>query len=124
MHVMSSSALRAFTCSLCQAVYRELPFAAVCDRCSKPLNAFYEYESVRVALQERPLSKRPRNIWRLGELLPVVPGDRIGTATGFSPLIRAHRLGRRLGLRGCGSFWRCRLGLGRRGPFGAPIREE
>ena len=98
MHVMSSSALRAFTCSLCQAVYRELPFAAVCDRCSKPLNAFYEYESVRVALQERPLSKRPRNIWRLGELLPVVPGDRIGTATGFSPLIRAQRLGRRLGL--------------------------
>ena len=27
-----------------------------------------------------------------------MPGDRIGTATGFSPLIRAHRLGRRLGL--------------------------
>jgi threonine synthase len=95
---MSPSALRAFTCSLCQAVYRELPFAAVCDRCSKPLNALYEYESVRVALQERPLSERPRNLWRLAELLPVEPGDRIGTNTGFSPLIRADRLGRRLGL--------------------------
>jgi threonine synthase len=95
---MSPSALRAFTCSLCQAVYRELPFAAVCDQCSKPLNALYEYESVRVALQERPLSERPRNLWRLAELLPVEPGDRIGTQTGFSPLIPARRLGRRLGL--------------------------
>ncbi|HSI81393.1 MAG TPA: threonine synthase [Solirubrobacterales bacterium] len=94
----SSSALRAFTCSLCNAVYRELPFAAVCERCSKPLNALYEYESVRVALRERPLAERPRNLWRLAELLPVEPGDRIGVDTGFSPLIRAERLGRRLGL--------------------------
>jgi threonine synthase len=95
---MSPSALRAFTCSLCQAVYPELPFAAVCERCSKPLNALYEYESARVALRERPLEERPRNLWRLAELLPVEPGDRIGVNTGFSPLIRAGRLGRRLGL--------------------------
>ena len=95
---MPSSALRAFTCSLCHAVYRELPFAAVCERCSKPLSALYEYESVRVALRERPPAERPRNLWRFAEMLPVAPGDRIGVATGFSPLVRAERLGRRLGL--------------------------
>lgn len=95
---MPRSALRAFTCSLCQAVYQELPFGAACDKCSKPLNALYEYESVRVALRHRPPAERPRNLWRFAELLPVAPGERIGTTTGFSPLIRAERLGRRLGL--------------------------
>ena len=93
-----ASALRAFTCSICNAVYRELPFTAACERCAKPLNALYEYESVRVALRDRPLAERPNNLWRLAELMPVEPGERIGVATGFSPLIRAKRLGRRLGL--------------------------
>ena len=94
---MPRSALRGFTCSLCNAFYPELPFAAVCDRCSKPLNALYEYEAVRIALRERPLADRPWNLWRFDEMLPVSAGARIGVETGFSPLIRAERLGRKLG---------------------------
>ena len=95
---MTDSALRAFSCSICNAVYRELPFAAVCERCDKALSALYEYEEVRVALRRRPLSERPRNIWRLGEMLPVSGPYEIGLNTGFTPLLRAERLGRKLGL--------------------------
>jgi threonine synthase len=95
---MTDSALRAFTCSICNAVYRELPFAAVCEQCEKPLNALYEYEQVRVALRTRPLSERPWNIWRFEEMLPCSGPKRVGLVTGFTPLVRAERLGRKLGL--------------------------
>jgi threonine synthase len=45
------------------------------------------------------IASRPRDLWRYRELLPVDGEDLLGRGTGFTPLLPAPRLGRRLGIR-------------------------
>ena len=47
----------------------------------------------------RTIERRPKNIWRYRELLPIVGEPQTGFHSGFTPLIRATRLAERLGLR-------------------------
>ena len=70
----------------------------ICGRCFGPLRAVYDYELIGAHLTREVIGARPANIWRYAELLPVerVPTD--GLAVGYSPLIPAPRLARRLGL--------------------------
>ena len=70
----------------------------ICSRCFGPLRAVYDYEPIASRLTRETIDARPTNIWRYAELLPVdrVPTD--GLAVGFSPLISAPRLARRLGI--------------------------
>src|SRR5918999_4943558 len=71
----------------------------ICTRCFGPLRAIYDYDRVRSTMARDAIAGRPTNLWRYAELLPVddVPSD--GLAVGFSPLVPAPRLARRLGLR-------------------------
>jgi threonine synthase len=70
----------------------------ICSRCFGPLRAVYDYELIGARLTREVIRVRPSNIWRYAELLPVerIPSD--GLAVGFSPLIPAPRLARRLGI--------------------------
>ena len=70
----------------------------LCTRCFGPLHAVYDYELIGARLSREVIGARPANIWRYAELLPVerIPND--GLAVGFSPLIPAPRLARRLGI--------------------------
>ena len=48
-----------------------------------------------------PAAERPQNIWHFEELLPIVDASaqaRVGMHSGYTPLIRAERLGAELGL--------------------------
>jgi threonine synthase len=74
---------------------------AFCPQCSKCLDVTYDYELAAERLRELPAAERPRNIWRYEELLPIVDASaqaRVGQYAGFTPLIRADRLGAELGL--------------------------
>ena len=71
----------------------------VCDRCLGPLEAVYDYAAVRRALTRQVIEQRPQNLWRYRELLPVVGPPRTGLHSGYTPLVRAERLARELGLR-------------------------
>jgi threonine synthase len=70
----------------------------ICSRCFGPLRATYDYEFVRDRLTREVVAGRARDLWRFAELLPLdgVPAD--GLAVGFSPLVPAPRLARRLGV--------------------------
>jgi threonine synthase len=70
----------------------------ICSRCFGPLRATYDYEFVRDRLTREAVAGRARDLWRFAELLPLdgVPAD--GLAVGFSPLVPAPRLARRLGV--------------------------
>jgi threonine synthase len=68
----------------------------VCDRCLGPLEPVYDYASIR--LTRAMIAARPENIWRYRELLPITGEPRTGFHTGFTPLVRCHRLAERLGL--------------------------
>ena len=78
------------------------PFPAealfVCDQCLGPLEVTYDYDAIRGAVTRDEISARPENLWRYRELLPVRE-PRTGFHSGFTPLVKADRLAKRLGLR-------------------------
>jgi threonine synthase len=84
------------TCHLCGATY---PAEAswVCAECLGPLEVSYDYAAIRSAISRTVVESRPRSLWRYLELLPVEE-PRTGFASGFTPLVRATRLARELGL--------------------------
>lgn len=90
------SALLGLQCHLCQSVF---PAEAVyaCGKCLGPLEPIYDYASIR--LTREAIERRPKNIWRYRELLPITGEPRTGFHSGFTPLVRATRLAERLGMR-------------------------
>ncbi len=71
-----------------------------CGDCFGPLEVSYDFGHV----SRHSIETGPRNIWRYRDLLPVPPGiaDIPNLDPGWTPLARAHNLGRELGLR---SLW-------------------
>ena len=85
-------------CKECKATYA-LDASYVCERCFGPLEVAYAPRTdVDVAALRRRIQAGPPTIWRYADFLPAAPPSR-GLAPGFTPLIRAHRLEERLGLR-------------------------
>ena len=85
-------------CHLCHATFA--PTAAwVCDKCLGPLEVTYDYAAIGRLLSHRKIAARPKNLWRYRELLPIAGEPRTGLHSGFTPLVRAERLARRLGVR-------------------------
>ena len=84
-------------CHLCGANY---PAEAlwVCRECLGPLEAVYDYTRVREQLTRDEVERRPRNLWRYRELLPIAGEPRTGFHSGFTPLVRATRLAAALGI--------------------------
>src|SRR5437588_1472831 len=89
------SALVGLQCHLCRTRF---PAAAiyVCDRCLGPLEPVYDYGAIH--LTRDLIAKRPKNLWRYRELLPIEGEPRTGLHSGFTPLVRCDRLARRLGV--------------------------
>ncbi len=73
---------------------------AVCDFCFGPLEVTYDYEAIAAieGLRER-IEQGPRSIWRYVDLLPVEGTAPVDLGAGYTPLVRAERLGAELGLR-------------------------
>jgi threonine synthase len=71
----------------------------VCDQCLGPLEVTYDYDAIRGTVTRDEVSARPKNLWRYRELLPIAGEPRTGFHSGCTPLLRADRLAKRLGLR-------------------------
>jgi threonine synthase len=63
-----------------------------------PLEVTYDYDAVGRALSRQAIQSRPRTMWRYRELLPVDGEPAVGRHVGGTPLIRADRLARALGV--------------------------
>ncbi len=89
------SALLGLQCHLCKTKF---PAEAlyVCDKCLGPLEPYYDYGAIRLTRDE--IEKRPKNLWRYRELLPIADRPRTGFNSGFTPLVRCDRLAERLGV--------------------------
>jgi threonine synthase len=86
-------------CRECGAEY-ELQATHVCEMCFGPLDAVYDYASLRQRVTRQAIEQGPPSMWRYRDLLPVedsVPVVTLGE--GLTPLIKADRLGAELGLR-------------------------
>ncbi len=84
------------TCHLCGASYP--PEALwVCSECLGPLEVTYDYPAIRGVMSRSLIESRPRSLWRYRELLPVEE-PKTGFNSGFTPLVRATRLAKELGI--------------------------
>jgi len=85
----------------CRECGREYPLEAthVCEFDFGPLEVVYDYDKIRKSLTHQQVAARPQTMWRYRELLPVAGEPTVGLEVGFTPLIRANRLARRLGIR-------------------------
>jgi threonine synthase len=67
-------------------------------RCGAPLLARYDLDRARAWSRESLLGRAP-TMWRYRELMPIFEGEEpVTLGEGFTPLVRAERLGRALGL--------------------------
>jgi threonine synthase len=95
------SCAQALACHRCGLEFALGERVFACPQCGKGLDVTYDYELAARRFQETPPEARPRNIWHFEELLPIVDARaqaRVGLTAGYTPLIRADRLGAELGL--------------------------
>ena len=88
-------------CHRCDHSYALEDTIFACPDCGKGLDVVYDYELAASHFRDFPSSERPRNIWHFEELLPIVDAGaqaRVGQHSGYTPLIRADRLGAELGI--------------------------
>src|SRR5258706_1055481 len=85
-------------CRECGQEYPKEPLH-VCETCFGPLEVVYDYERIKKALSREKIAARAKNLWRYRELLPIDGEPQAGLYSGFTPLVRAHRLGDALGVK-------------------------
>ena len=85
----------------CRECGREYPLTAthVCEFDFGPLEVAYDYDQIKKTLTRAALATRPKTMWRYRELLPVAGEPTVGTQAGFTPLVKADRLAKKLGIR-------------------------
>jgi len=84
------------TCHVCGDAYPAEALWAC--RCLGPLEVSYDYAAIRKAISRELVASRPPSLWRYLELLPV-DEPLTGFNSGFTPLVRASRLARELGVK-------------------------
>jgi threonine synthase len=88
-------------CHRCEHQYPLEDTIFACPDCGKGLDIVYDYELAARHFREVPSAERPQNVWHFEELLPIVDAGaqaRVGLHSGYTPLIRAERLGAELGI--------------------------
>ncbi|MFO1514797.1 MAG: threonine synthase [Verrucomicrobiota bacterium] len=85
----------------CRECGREYPLAAthVCEFDFGPLEVAYDYDRIKKSLTKAAIQSRPKSMWRYRELLPVASEPTVGLQVGFTPLVKADRLAKALGIR-------------------------
>ncbi len=85
----------------CKECGREYPLKDyhVCEYCFGPLEVTYDYAKIAKKISRKNIEKRPHNMWRYRELLPIEKEPTVGLQVGFTPLIKATRLADALGIK-------------------------
>jgi len=85
----------------CRECGKEYPLSAthVCEFDFGPLEVAYDYDRIKKSLTRAAIEARPRTMWRYRELLPIAGEPTVGFQVGYTPLVKADRLAKRLGIR-------------------------
>ncbi len=92
------SFVKGLRCRECGREYPKEPLH-VCEFCFGPLEVVYKYDEVKKSLTREIIVRRPANMWRYRELLPLDFPPTVGVDVGFTPLIRANNLAKVLGVK-------------------------
>jgi threonine synthase len=88
---------KSLSCKECGAHY-PLEALYVCEQCFGPLEVSYDHSALDPAEAKRKIQAGPAGIWRYADFLPFAERPRDPLQPGLTPLVRADRLGERLGL--------------------------
>src|SRR5271155_2340487 len=83
-------------CNECGKRFGNQPLSA-CPDCLAPLEIAYDLEAARGIFTRENIAAGPANIWRYAALLPIPEGFQPDLPVGFTPLVRAKNLGKRIG---------------------------
>jgi len=83
-------------CNECGKRFGNQPLSA-CPDCLAPLEVAYDLDSARGEFTREAIAKGPASIWRYARLLPIPEGFQPDLPVGFTPLVRAANLGKRIG---------------------------
>jgi len=87
-------------CAACGARHEARRLHNLCETCGKPLLVRYDLDTAARTLTKESLKGRRSDLWRYLEVLPVEREENIvSLGEGFTPLLRAARLGESLGLK-------------------------
>jgi threonine synthase len=85
-------------CRECNREWGNRP-SSICEDCLAPLEVKYDLNVARETFTADNIARRPSNLWRYSELLPVPEGYKPEIPVGMTPLVSASRLGAQLGSR-------------------------
>lgn len=85
-------------CNECGRLFGNRPLSG-CPDCLAPLEITYDLDVIRREgkFTRAAIEAGPHNIWRYAALLPIPQGYQPDLPVGFTPLLRAKQLGRRIG---------------------------
>jgi threonine synthase len=83
-------------CNECGKRFGNQPLSA-CPDCLAPLEVVYDLEAARGVFTREAIAAGPPSIWRYAALLPIPEGHQPDLPVGFTPLIKANNLGKRIG---------------------------
>jgi threonine synthase len=92
------SFVRGLECKACGASYPVEP-RMMCETCFGPVEVVYDYGRLAASGPRERIEAGPRSLWRYRDLLPVEGEPVAGRRSGFTPLVRADRLAREIGVR-------------------------
>ncbi len=96
--VPTAARLKGLKCRECGADY-DLAAKNVCEMCFGPLEVDYDYDAIKKSISREKIASGPASIWRYADLLPVEGAPQVDLHAGFTPLVRAERLGAKLGIK-------------------------
>src|SRR3954447_3741128 len=86
-------------CALCGLQHEAHRLHNLCTACGKPLLVRYDLDRAKMTLTKESLASRRPDLWRYREVLPVEDDKNIvSLGEGWTPLLRANRLARRVGV--------------------------
>src|SRR5258705_2237080 len=86
-------------CAACHLEHEARRLLNLCRECGKPLLVRYDLERAKGTLTKESLVGRRPDLWRYREVLPVEDeANIVSLGEGWTPLLRAERLGNKLGI--------------------------
>lgn len=90
--------VKGLKCRECGREYSVAPIY-VCEFCFGPLEVVYDYDGIKKILTRETIASRPQNLWRYKELLPIDGEPTSGLNSGFTPLVKADKLAKTIGVK-------------------------
>ncbi len=89
---MSTSLCYELRCRECQTTWGNQP-VSFCQKCFAPLEVAYDWARISKEISKDEIARRPANLWRYKELLPLPEQYDSSLPVGFTPLVKASGLG-------------------------------